>query len=375
MSTKDRISVCEPLLLGNELKYVAEAVSKGWISSAGSFVGEFERKFADYLGVRHAVTVSNGTAALHLAVVAAGIGPGDEVLMPTFTMFASAAAVCYAGAKPVLIDCDEVTWNLDPALLEAQVTKRTRAIMPVHIYGHPCDMDPIREVASRHGLLVIEDAAEAIGSRYKGRLCGGLGQLGCFSFFANKVITTGEGGMVVTDDDHLWSQLRYYKNLCFPLDGPRRYVHEHIGFNYRLPNTLAAIGLAQVENVEEYVTRRRTNAERYNKRLAGQRGITTPAEKPWAVNSYWMYSILIEDDFGLPRDQVMDELSKRGIDTRTFFVSMHRQAALRDLGCDVSGSFPHAEHIESRGLYLPSGSGLSEEQIERVCTELLGLRR
>src|SRR5262245_50657127 len=238
MSTRDKIPVCEPLLLGNEVKYVTDAVSKGWISSSGGFVGEFEKKFAEYLGVRHAVTASNGTAALHLAIAAAGIGPGDEVLVPTFTMIASAAAVCYTGAKPVFVDCDEKTWNIDPAQLEARITKRTRAVMPVHIYGHPCDMDPIREVASRHGLVIVEDAAEAIGSRYKDRLCGGLGHLGCFSFFANKVITTGEGGMVVTDDDRLYDQVRYFKNLCFPLDGPRKYIHDHIGFNYRLPNTL-----------------------------------------------------------------------------------------------------------------------------------------
>ena len=373
--TKERIPVCEPLLLGNELKYVTEAVSKGWISSAGGFVREFEKRFAEYLGVKHAVTVSNGTAALHLAIVAAGIGAGDEVLVPTFTMIASAAAVCYTGAKPVFVDCDEKTWNVDPAALEARITKRTRGVMPVHIYGHPCDMDPIRDVASRHGLVIVEDAAEAIGSRYKDRLCGGLGHLGCFSFFANKVITTGEGGMVVTDDDRLYDQVRYFKNLCFPLDGPRKYIHDHIGFNYRLPNTLAAIGLAQVENVEEYVRRRRANAQRYNERLAGQRGITTPAEEPWATNSYWMYSILIGDDFGLSREQVMDALAERGIETRTFFVPMHQQKGLRDFGCDMSGTYPHAEYIATRGLYLPSGSGLTEEQIDRVCTELLSLRR
>jgi perosamine synthetase len=369
------IPVCEPLLLGNELKYVTEAVSQGWISSSGGFVTEFERRFAAYLGVRHAVTTSSGTAALHLALVAAGIGPGHEVILPDFTMIASAAAICYTGAKPVFVDCERDTWNLDVQQVSAKLSERTRAIMPVHIYGLPCDMKPLNALAKERSLLVVEDAAEAIGSRYAGVLCGALGGMGCFSFFANKVITTGEGGMVVTNDDGLAEQLRYFKNLCFPMQGPRRYVHEHIGFNYRMPNTSAAIGLAQLERIEEYVERRRNNARRYNDRLRGQRGITTPVEPAWAVNSYWMYSILIEDEFGASRDDVMHGLKEQGIETRSFFVPMHRQQALVDFGCDVSGSYPNSDHVSSRGLYLPSGSGLTDEAIERVCRALLALRR
>jgi perosamine synthetase len=369
------IPVCEPLLAGNELKYVTEAVSKGWISSSGGFVKEFEQKFAAYLGVKHAVTVTNGTAALHLALVAAGIGPGDEVIVPTFTMIASAAAVCYAGAKPVFVDCERDTFNLDVSRIAEKISERTRAIMPVHIYGLSCDMSPLLELARRHGLVVVEDAAEAIGSRYEGKPCGALGTLGCFSFFANKAITTGEGGMVVTDDDELAQKLRYYKNLCFPLTGPRRYVHEHVGFNYRMPNTVAAIGLAQLERVDDYVSMRRENAQRYNDRLRGERGISVPVERPYAYNSFWMYAILIEDDFGLSRDEVMKGLEARGIDTRSFFVPMHQQTGLVAYGADVSGSYPHSEYVSPRGLYLPSSSGLSEEQIERVCRELLRLRR
>jgi perosamine synthetase len=289
-------------------------------------------------------------------------------------MIASAAAVCYAGATPVFVDCERDTFNLDVQAVEAKLSERTRAIMPVHIYGLPCDMDPLLELGRRHGLVVVEDAAEAIGSLYKSRACGALGELGCFSFFANKVITTGEGGMVVTSDDALAEKLRYYKNLCFPLGGPRRYVHEHIGFNYRMPNTSAAIGLAQLERVEDYVARRRENARRYNQRLAGQRGITIPVDRTWARNSFWMYSILIEDDFGLSRDRVMALLGERGIETRSFFVPMHQQQGLAAYGCDMSGSYPNAEHVSPRGLYLPSGSGLSEEQIDRVCRELIALR-
>jgi perosamine synthetase len=368
------IPVCEPALLGNELKYVTEAVSKGWISSSGGFVKEFEQKFAAYLGVKHAVTVTNGTAALHLALVAAGIGPGDEVIVPTFTMFASAAAVCYTGAKPVFVDCERETLNIDVAQIEAKLTAKTRAIMPVHIYGLPCDMDPLLALAKRRGILVVEDAAEAIGSRYRGKPCGALGELACFSFFANKAITTGEGGMVVTSDDRLAEQLRYYKNLCFPLTGPRRYLHAHIGFNYRMPNTVAALGLAQLERADDYVAMRRENARRYNERLRGERGIIVPVDRDYSHNSYWMYSILIGDDFGLSRDDVMKGLEARGIDTRSFFVPMHQQVSMAEYGCDVSGSYPNAEYVSPRGLYLPSSSGLTEAQIERVCRELIALR-
>ncbi len=371
----DFIPVCEPLLLGNEQKYVSRSVEQGWISSSGPYVADFERKFAEHLGVGHAVTTCNGTTALHLALVAAGIGEGDEVIVPTFTMIASASAVCQSGALPVFVDCERDTWNLDVAALEAKITPRTRAVMPVHIYGLPCDMDPLLALARKHGLRVIEDAAEAIGSRYHGRACGALGDFGCFSFFANKVITTGEGGMVVTDDAALAEQLRYYKNLCFPLKGPRRYVHEHLGFNYRMPNTSAAIGLAQLERVDDYVARRRNNAARYDARLSGERGITTPVQLAGSINSYWMYSILIEDDFGPNRDEVIRLLAERGIETRSFFVPMHQQRALIDYGCDVSGAFPNAEWISPRGLYLPSGSGLTDAQLERVCQALLELRR
>lgn len=372
--TQPFIPVCEPLLLGNELEYVTRAVSKGWISSSGGFVSEFEQKFAAHLGVRHAVTACNGTAALHLGLVAAGIGPEHEVIVPTFTMIASCAAICYTGAKPVFVDCERDSFNLDVTKLREKLSSRTRAIMPVHIYGLPCDMDPLLALAKEHDLVVVEDAAEAIGSSYKGKACGAMAELGCFSFFANKVITTGEGGMVVTSDDSLAEKLRYYKNLCFP-SGTRRYFHEHIGFNYRMPNTSAAIGLAQLERVDEYVARRRENARRYNQRLTGERGVSVPAERSWGVNSYWMYSVLIEDDFGLSRDQVMSALAERGIETRSFFIPMHRQPGLADYGCDVSGEYPNSEYVSARGLYLPSGSGLEEAQIERVCRELLSLRR
>jgi perosamine synthetase len=371
----EQIAVCEPLIGGRELEYVTDAIKTGWISSSGGYVDKFEKKFAEYLGVRHAITTTSGTTALHLALVAAGVGPEDEVLIPAFTMVATAAAVCYTGALPVLVETDPVSWNLDPADVARKVSPRTKAIIPVHVYGHSCDMDALTRALSGHSVSVIEDAAEAIGSEYNGRRCGSLGDLACFSFFANKLITTGEGGMVVTDDAELDAKLRYFKNLCFPRKGPRRYLHEDIGFNYRMPNLLAAFGLGQLERVDTYLANRRRNAQAYNELLRGQRGITTPPEADYTLNSYWMYGILIEDDFGLTRDEVVSALGAAKIETRPFFISMHRQPALIDYGCDTSGQYPVTDELARKGLYLPSGSGLTQAQIERVSAALLALRR
>lgn len=375
MSEPTFLPVCEPLLAGRELEYVSQAVAAGWISSSGGFVKKFEDAFAEYLGVPYAVTTTSGTAALHLALVAASIGPGDEVIIPAFTMIATAFAVCYTGARPVFVDADRDTWNIDPDLLAAKLSPRTKAILPVHVYGHACDMDALARVAEARQLLVIEDAAEAIGSRYNDRLCGAIGDLGCFSFFANKLITTGEGGMVVTKDERLAERLRYYKNLCFAPSGPRRYLHEDIGFNYRMPNVLAAIGLAQIERADFYLECRRRNAAHYDARLRGERGITTPPNAGYTLNSYWMYGILIEDDFGRSRDEVMQGLGAAGIDTRSFFVSMHRQPSLAKYGCDVSGTYSVTDELSRKGLYLPSGSGLSDSDLDRVVDALLSLRR
>ncbi len=370
-----RIPVCAPLLGGNELKYVQEAIVGGWISSAGPFVERLEREFAQYVGTRHAVTTTSGTTALHLACVALGLGPGDEVIIPTFTMIASAFAVAYCGAKPVFVDCERTTWTIDPTKIEAEITPRTKAIMPVHIYGHPCDMEPIRAIARRHGLHVLEDAAEAIGSEYRGVKCGALSDIAAFSLFANKAITTGEGGLVTTDDDELAARCRYYKNLCFPPRGPRVYVHEGVGFNYRLPNTLAAIGVAQLERVEDHVSRRRAHARFYTDRLRDVPGLIPQPELPWAKNSYWMYSVLVEEEFGLDREGVIRGLEERKIETRRFFVPMHRQPALEKLGCKCTGDFAASEHVSARGLYLPSGSGLTDDELAYVCDALRDLRR
>ncbi len=361
------IPVCEPFLDGNELEYVKEAISSTWISSGGKYIKDFEQKFPEYISVNYGTVTTSGTTALHLALRAIGVSEGDEVIIPAFTMIASAFSVCFCGAKPVFVDCDRETWNINPDLIEEKITSKTKAIMVVHIYGHPCNMAPILNIAKKHNLLIIEDAAEGMGSLYKGEKCGSLGDIACFSFFANKMITCGEGGIVVTDNQKFYDNCRYFKNLCFPLDKPRVFSHDDIGFNYRMTNVHAAIVLAQLEKIDTYVKLRREHAKLYNERLKDVNGITLPCEKEWALNSYWMYSILIEDGFKLNRDQLMQALKEEGIGTRPFFVSMHRQKSLENFGCDCSGEYPVTDEISQKGLYLPSASGLKKEQIDIIC--------
>ena len=368
----DFIPVCEPYLNGRELEYVTDAVRTGWISSAGKYVTAFEEKFADYCGVAHGVAVCNGTIALHLALLALGVGKGDEVILPAFTMIASAFAVCYTGAVPVFVDADPLTWNIDVQKIEEKITPRTKAIMPVHIFGKMCEMDAIRALAARYGLKVIEDAAEAHGAGYHGRMAGACSDIAAFSFFANKNITTGEGGMVVTDDKTLFDRTRYFKNVCFPLDGPRNYRHDDIGFNYRMSNVVAAIGLAQVEKADEYRAMRIRNHQLYRKFLADVPGIRFQAPPaPDCVDVCWMNTIVVDPAaYGHGKDELIARLKERGIDTRLLFTGMHRQKALRDYGCDCSGSYPVCDWLTENGFYLPSGSNLQEAQIGRICDEI-----
>lgn len=359
------IPVCEPLTGARELEYVTDCLKTNWISSQGKYLGEFEQKFASYCGCKYGCATTSGTTALHLAVASLGIGKGDEVIAPAFTMAASIFAIVYTGATPVLVDAEPDTWNLDISQIEARITKRTKAIMPVHIYGHPCDMDPIMEIARRHNLFVIEDAAEAHGAEYNGRKAGGIGHIGCFSFYANKIITTGEGGMVITNDAKIADRARRLKDLAyFP---EKRFMHTDIGFNYRMTNIQAAIGLAQLERIDEFVEMRRRNAHYYNSRLKDIPGITLPVEKSWAKNVYWMYGILVQDEFGLTRDELMARLSEKGVGTRTFFFSMHRQPCFTEMGLFAGESYPVADELGQRGLYLPSSSGLTLEQKDYVC--------
>jgi len=369
--TSEFIPVCEPTLLGNETRYVLEAVKSGWISSAGKYISEFERAFAEYCGVKHGIAVCNGTVAFYLGLTALGIGKGDEVIIPDFTMIASAFAVCYTGAVPIFVDADRETWNIDTSRIEEKINEKTKAIMPVHIYGHPCDMKPIWELAMKFNLKIIEDVAEVHGAEYYGKKCGALGDIAAFSFFANKIAATGEGGMVITDDEELADNCRYYKNLCSPLNGPRNYLHNDIGFNYRMSNLLAALGLAQIENLNEYVELRRRNNSLYWKYLEGVLGIILQPEKEWAKNVFWMNGIIVETEkYGLTRDELMKKLKEVGIDSRQFFTGMHRQPALRKYGCTINSNYDVSEWLEKNGLYLPSGSGLNKNQIQYICKKI-----
>jgi perosamine synthetase len=357
---RPRLPVAEPSLGERELLYVTECVLSGWVSSAGAFVDRFEHAFADFCGTRHAVACANGTAALHLALAGLGIGSGDEVIVPTLTFVATANAVAYTGARPVLVDSEPRTWAIDPALVEAAITPRTKAIVVVHLYGHPADLDPILDVAARHGLPVVEDAAEAHGARYRDRVVGGLGTVGAFSFYGNKIVTTGEGGMLVTDDDALAERLRLLRAHGMAPD--RRYWHPVLGFNYRLTNLQAALGVAQMERVEELIASKRRIAAQYTAGLRDVPGLTLPPEEPWATSVYWLYSVLVDEDaFGLGRDELMAVLAEEGVETRPVFVPLHRQPLY-----DTGARLPVAERIAATGLSLPSAVGLGEEQVRRV---------
>jgi len=350
------IPVCEPYLAGNEKKYVLECLDTNWISSGGRFIKEFEQEFAEYCGSEYGVATTSGTTALHLALATLDIGQGDEVIVPTFTMAACAFAVFYTGAKPVFVDCEPDTYNIAVDKIERKITKRTRAIMPVHIYGHSCEMDKIWDIAGRHKLFVIEDAAEAHGAEYRGRRAGSLGTIGCFSFYANKMITTGEGGMLVTYNEWLADRARLLKDLAHSPD--KRFLHTDVGFNYRMTNISAAIGLAQLEKIDEYIEMRRRNAQLYNSLLKSVERITLPIERVGYKNVYWMYAILVDEG----RGKLVQKLKERDIETRAFFVPMHQQPVFQD-----SGEYPIADDISNRGLYLPSGTGLTGEEIEHVC--------
>ena len=362
------IPVCEPYLNGNELKYVTDALETGWISSAGKYVNEFEKQFAAYCGCKYSVAVCNGTVALHLGLVALGVGKGDEVIIPSFTMIASAFAVCYTGATPVFVDANAATWNIDVSKIEEKVTPRTKAIMPVHIFGQMCEMEQITEIARKHNLFIIEDAAEAHGAEYAGTKAGAFSDIGSFSFFANKNLTTGEGGMLVTNNEDLYNKIRYHKNLCFPLDGNRNYMHNDIGFNYRMSNVIAAIGLAQVEKADEYKELRIKNHGIYEKYLNDAHGIIFQSKHQKAISVEWMNAIVIDPIvYGHTKDELIIFLKKHGVDTRLLFNGMHRQKSLKDYGCDCEGKYPVCDWLSENGLYLPSASNLKEDEIAYIC--------
>lgn len=364
--SSDVIPVNQPLLDGNELRYLSECIETGWISSEGPFVRAFEERFASRMGRQHGVAVCNGTAALDAAVEAFRIGAGHEVIMPAFTIISCITQVVRSGAVPVLVDSDPATWNMDVGRISERITPKTRAIMAVHTYGLPVDMDPLLALARQHGLAVIEDAAEAHGLTYKGRPCGSFGDVSTFSFYPNKHVTTGEGGMVLTDDPDLAADCQSLRNLCFQPE--RRFVHERLGWNLRMTNLQAAVGLAQLERLDEFTARKRAMGARYARQLAGLPGVSLPmARTPFAENIYWVFGLLLEDEHPFSAREAGTRLASLGIGTRPFFHPMHQQPVLERLGLFANEHFPIAERLSRNGFYLPSGMALTDSQIDRVC--------
>jgi perosamine synthetase len=358
------IPVFEPVYGEDEIAAVAAAMRRGEISgSFGTAIPEFESRFAAWCGVKHGIAVTSGSTALHMAVTAAGIGPGDEVLVSACTNIATALAVVHNGAFPVPVDSEETTWNMDLDLVEGLITPRTKAIIPVHIYGHPVDMDRLMEIARKHRLTVIEDCAESHGATCRGRMTGGFGNMGCFSFYANKVITTGEGGMVVTSDDALAERLKLLRNLAFTTP---RFRHELAGFNFRMTGMQAAMGLVQLSKIDAIIKDKRRVARLYNAHIAGIQAIRTPAELPWAKNVYWMYGIVVRRGGTVTRDALANRLKNEGIDSRTFFCPMGAQPCLTARAGFRKVPTPVADMLWECGLYLPSTHTLDERTIMTV---------
>lgn len=362
------IPVFVPDIGPEEIEAVVAALKRGEISGTfGVAIEQFEREFAAYCSCKHGVAVTSGTTALQLAVRAAGIGPGDEVLVSASTNIASALAVYHNGAVTVPVDSEDITWNLNLDLLESLVTSNTKAIMPVHLFGHPVDMDRLCDFAKRHELTVIEDCAESHGATCRGKMTGGFGDFGCFSFYANKIITTGEGGMVLTNDDKLAERLRMLRNLAFTKP---RFWHEHAGYNFRMTGYQAAMGVVQLTKIEAVINDKRRIARAYNRHLSEIPGLQLPAEAAWARNVYWMYAVVVRPEFGITRDRLMRELQENGIETRTFFCPMNQQPFLQKQQGHRQVACPVADRLWEAGLYLPSSCNLSEESIAGIAAAI-----
>lgn len=361
------IPVNEPLLDGNEKKYLNECIDSGWISSEGPFVERFESNFADKVDRQYAIAVANGSVAIDTALAALKIGVGDEVIMPTFTIISCATAVIRAGATPVLVDCDAQSWNMLATEIEAKINSRTKAIMLVHIYGLPVDVNPILKLAEKHQLAIIEDAAEMHGQTYYDKPCGSFGDISTFSFYPNKHVTTGEGGMVVTNDEQIAERCRSLRNLCF--QASKRFIHEEMGWNFRMSNLQAAVGLAQLERLDEFVQRKRAMGLKYTELLQDIELLQLPlAETEYAENIYWVYGVVLDKNAGIKAKQIMQKLANAGIGTRPFFWPMHQQPVFNERGLFTGESHPVAEHLATHGFYLPSGMALTESQVEHVAT-------
>jgi len=354
-----RYPIAEPEIGEEELKNIVEAVKSGWISSKGRFIEEFEKSFANYIGMKYGISTSNGTTALHLALVALGIGPGDEVIVPDLTFAATINAVLYTGAKPVIVDVNPLYWGADPVAIKNAITKNTKAIIPVHLYGHPCDIGAIMEIAEYYGLYVVEDAAEAHGAEYKGKKVGSFGHISCFSFYANKIITTGEGGMCLTNDAELAEKMKILRD--HGMNPIKRYWHDVVGFNYRMTNLQAALGVAQLAKIDKFIEKKRIIAKVYAEELSSIDGITLHPEMPWAKCVYWLYSILIDDrKLGISRDELAHSLKNDGIETRSFFYALHEMPPYQEY---ARGSYAVSSDLSRKGLNLPSSVKLTEEDI------------
>lgn len=361
----DKIPVSKPLIGEEEKKLVMEALDSGEISgNFGKFIGEFEGGFAQYSGCAYGVATTSGTTALHLALATLRIGHGDEVLVSTFTNMATCFAVLYTGATPVPIDIEPDTWNMDPALLECKVTPKTKAILVVHVYGHPVDMDPVRAVAKKHNLFVIEDAAEAHGAEYQGKKVGSLGDIACFSFYANKIITTGEGGMVTTNDAALAARARSLRSLAYGKE--HKFMHEDVGFNYRLTNMQAALGYAQLKEINRIIEMKRAIARSYDELLKDIPDLQLPVEKSYAKSVYWMYHVVLRGAWEGKRGKITEALSERGIETREAFVPANMQEVFIKRGLMKEGDCPVANKVGENGFYLPSGPVLSQEELRYI---------
>ena len=362
------IPVNEPLLNGNEKKYLIECIDTGWISSEGPFIKKFEEEFSHINNRTYGVAVCNGTAALEIAVEALGIGKGDEVIMPAFTIISCASAIIKSGAKPVLVDIDVQTWNMDVTQIEKKITKKTKAIMVVHTYGLPVDMNLVIKLAKKYKLKIIEDAAEAHGQTYNGKPCGSFGDISVFSFYPNKLITTGEGGMVLTDNKKLADRCKSLRNLCFIPE--KRFVHEELGWNMRMTNLQAALGLAQLERWDEFIARKQKMGMLYTQLLKKIKGITLPVEKTsYAENIYWVYGVISENK-KLSAEKITKCLAEKQIGTRPFFYPMHLQPVFKKMGLFKNEKYPNSEKLYKQGFYLPSGLAITEEQIKKVVTTL-----
>lgn len=363
------VPVNQPLLTGNEEKYLLECVRSGWISSEGPFVSKFEEDFSERVARKYGVAVCNGSVAIDLAIAALNIGAGDEVILPAHTIISCAAAVVRAGAIPVLVDCNPLTYNMNVEDVEAKITPRTKAIMIVHIFGLPVDMTPLLSMATNYGLKIIEDAAEMHGQNYNNRPCGSFGDISTFSFYPNKHITTGEGGMVVTDDPYLADRVRSLRNLCFKPE--QRFIHDELGWNFRMTNLQAAVGLAQLERLDEFVERKRNMGRKYNGLFEGVPGVQLPIDRTdYAENIYWVYPIVLNEDISCNANTFMKKMHDRGVGCRPFFWSMSEQPVFKKLGLFEGQSYPVAERIARRGFYIPSGMAITDDQIKFVAQQV-----